>query len=259
MNDYSLPLTQPNRKELIIPIPDLSKAGFDRARAMELANLISVAYDEYEVWDTQQNKEPRHEIIGSGAYIDLPEGIECPKGAEAVPQEKPPAGSYGRLDHLWNSVPDQVKRYQRINNFWFTEWWWLDALNFNSLTGILSNSFSSLRHLLGSFEDLVKDDQLFGFIAQSQERPNEIFVVFRGTRESAEWLDNFRPVQQSFLSELATIREEFGYVRNGFEQIYSSRRANRIQTWVDNISLQNRDTPSRPTIKESITDSFCNA
>ena len=35
-----------------VQIPQNS--GFDPKRAMELANLIEVAYDEYEVWDYRQ-------------------------------------------------------------------------------------------------------------------------------------------------------------------------------------------------------------
>lgn len=250
-SDFSDSMTQ---------IPDFSKVGFDRARAMELANLISVAYDEYEIWDTQQQKEPPDTLMGSGAYIKLPEGIECPQGAKSAPEEKAPPGSYGRLDRHWKSVPEQLKHYQRINNFWFTEWWWLDAFKSKNLAAFLSNSMTGLGHLLGAFEDLVKDDQLFGFVARSHERPNEIFVVFRGTRESAEWLNNFRPVQQPFLSELCAIPGELGYVRNGFEQIYSARRANKVQNWFDKVRLQrSQDAPARPTIKESITKSFSNA
>lgn len=259
MNKYLSSSQQFDHNESIIQIPDFSKVGFDRARAMELANLISVAYDEYEIWDAQQQQEPLDTFTGSGTYIDLPEGIECPQGAESAPEKKAPPGSYGRLDRFWQSVPDQVKHYQRIDKFWFTEWWWLDAFKFKNLTGILSNSLTSLQHLLGSFEDLVKDDQLFGFIARSEERPNEVFVVFRGTRESAEWLDNFRPVQQPFLPELCTAPGELGFVRNGFEQIYSSRRANKVQSWIDGIRLQQEDVPVRPTIKESVTKSFKNA
>jgi hypothetical protein len=260
MNNYrSLP-TQSEPNSAIIQIPDFSQVGFDRAKAMELANLISVAYDEYEIWDTQQQEEPPNKIIGSGAYIDLPEGIECPQGSQPPPEKTPPPGSYGRLDNLWHSVPDQVKHYQRFSNFWFTEWWWLDAFKAENLGGILSTALTSLGHVFGSFEDLIKDDQLFGFIARSTERPNEIFVVFRGTRESAEWLDNFRPVQKPFLPELKQEFDDLGQVRNGFELIYSAHRANRFQSFLDHFKLQTHlDKSVKPTIKETITASFRNA
>ncbi|MBD0346278.1 MAG: hypothetical protein ICV63_15940, partial [Coleofasciculus sp. Co-bin14] len=45
-------------------------SGFDPNRAMELANLLEVAYDEYEVWDYRQTnlanepiKLPPQELI----------------------------------------------------------------------------------------------------------------------------------------------------------------------------------------------------
>ena len=243
----------------IVPIPDFSKIGFDRSKAMELANLICVAYDEYEVWDTQQQKEPPNMLTGSGAYIDLPEGIECPQGSKPSNAEIPPPGSYGRLDHLWKSVPDQVKHYERLNNFWFTEWWWLDAFKAENLGEFLSASLTSLGHLIGSFEDLIKDNQLFGFIARSTERPNEVFVVFRGTRESAEWLDNFRPVQKPFLPK-QTKFGDLGQVRNGFELIYSAQRANKFQNFIERIKPRiHPDEGVKPTIEQAIVQSFGDA
>lgn len=243
----------------MVQIPDFSQVGFDRTKAMELANLICVAYDEYEIWDTQQQKEPLDGIIGSEAYVELPEGIECPQGGKPSQAETPPPGSYGRLDHLWRSVPG-AKQYERLNNFWFTEWWWLDAFKAENLAEFLTTGLTSLGHLLGSFEDLIKDDQIFGFIARSQERPNEIFVVFRGTRESAEWLDNFRPVQKSFLPELKEKSEDLGQVRNGFELIYSAQRANKFQSFLDKLKPYTHQNKSvKPTIKQVITESFGNA
>lgn len=257
-NPYSPPPQQSKPDPSIFPIPDFSKMGFDRARAMELANLISVAYDEYEVWDTQQQKEPPKEILGSGVYVDLPEGIECPEGSRPSAGETPPLGAYGRLDTLWRSVPDQVKNYERLNNFWFTEWWWLDAFKAENLGGFLSTALTSLGHVLGSFEDLIKDDQLFGFIARSTERPNEIFVVFRGTRESAEWLDNFRPVQKAFLPQ--TKFGNLGQVRNGFELIYSAQRANKFQNLIEQLKPRTHpDAGVKPTIEQAIAQSFGDA
>ena len=55
---------------------------FDRKVALELANLISVAYNEYEVWDV--NEELQHEnqlpsvITGSQDFADLEmDSLEC--------------------------------------------------------------------------------------------------------------------------------------------------------------------------------------
>ncbi|MBI4738353.1 hypothetical protein HY772_02110, partial [Candidatus Woesearchaeota archaeon] len=169
MNPYSSPPKPIDRNPSIIPIPDFSHVGFDRAKAMELANLISVAYDEYEIWDTQQQKEPPDHFIGSGVYIDLPEGIECPQGSEPPPAEKVPPGSYGRLNPLWQSAPAQVKQYQRIDKFWVTEWWWLDTFSFKNLAGLLRANLNGVGQLIGMMKDWVTDDQLFGYIDRSQQ------------------------------------------------------------------------------------------
>ena len=49
---------------------------------------------------------------------------------------------------------------------------------------------------------------------------NKFFVVFRGTREAAEWFNNFRPVPKPFLFDGSF--GNLGEVRNGFNLIYSS-------------------------------------
>jgi hypothetical protein len=67
------------------------------------------------------------------------------------------------------------------------------------LAGLVESAKQLSKGLLDNFKDLVVDDQLFWFIARSQTNPNEVFVVFRGTREAAEWLNNFRPVPKFFL------------------------------------------------------------
>ncbi|NJK51130.1 hypothetical protein HC931_26205 [Candidatus Gracilibacteria bacterium] len=77
-------------------------SGFDLECAMELANLISVAYNEYEVWDQNedlQNKEKLPLIItGSKAFIDL---------------------NTNNLEEVKNSENERTNRdYQRLNQFW---------------------------------------------------------------------------------------------------------------------------------------------
>ncbi|MBI4781432.1 MAG: lipase family protein [Oscillatoriophycideae cyanobacterium NC_groundwater_1537_Pr4_S-0.65um_50_18] len=259
MNPYSSPPKPIDRNPSIIPIPDFSHVGFDRAKAMELANLISVAYDEYEIWDTQQQKEPPDHFIGSGVYIDLPEGIECPQGSEPPPAEKVPPGSYGRLNPLWQSAPAQVKQYQRIDKFWVTEWWWLDTFSFKNLAGLLRANLNGVGQLIGMMKDWVTDDQLFGYIARSQQQPNEIFVVFRGTREAAEWLNNFRPIQKQFLPKIQVTDGNLGFVRNGFELMYSAQRSRKLGRFLNTL-IQDPTQPNlRPTIESVIDRTFANA
>jgi len=234
-------------------------SGFERTRAMELANLLEVAYSEYETWDNDQTHSPSDKILGSTEFVDLEMTLE-------LPVEKPKLG-YGRLDAFWKTKT--VKQYDRIANFWATEWWWLRLLDIpflsKALKGNLGDIFQGLNHreglaglvesakqlskgLLDNFKDLVVDDQLFGFIARSQMNPNEVFVVFRGTREAAEWLNNFRPVPKFFLEGSDFGR--LGEVRNGFNRVYSERNKGEqptiketIERWFgENSELLNRDT-----------------
>ncbi|AVQ73515.1 hypothetical protein B5D77_21345 [Microcystis sp. MC19] len=63
-----------------IQIPE--GTGFNRKVAMELANLISAAYNEYEVWDTnkalQQESQLPTVITGSEEFADLEmDSLEC--------------------------------------------------------------------------------------------------------------------------------------------------------------------------------------
>jgi hypothetical protein len=83
----------------------------------------------------------------------------------------------------------------------------------------------------------VKDDQLFGFVARSQTNPNEIFVVLRGTREFAEWFNNFRPIPKRFLEEDQGKFGNLGEVRNGFNRMYSEKNGGRKSTIKDTIAM----------------------
>jgi hypothetical protein len=230
-------------------------SGFDRDRAMELANLIEVAYDEYGVWDWNQtnlhiSSLPPQDILSSTEYVDLPAFLDLP--GKNLPRD------YGWLDQFWQKT-NKVKQYDRLDNFWATEWWWLNLLNVpflaESLTHNLGGIFNRLRNieslrdiittaghlgkdLLDNLQDLVVDDQLFGFVARSQTNPNEIFVVFRGTREPAEWFNNFKPIPQIFLEEDDKFGK-LGEVRNGFNKIYTERNHGQ-----------------QPTIKETIVKLF---
>lgn len=147
-----------------INIPNGSK--FNCKRAIELANLIQRANDQYDCHEAKQNWQPevRRKLIGS---TDLVQNLDAPN-------------------------PGQVE-YDLLAIFKFTE-----------VTALL-------------FRETVP----FGFIAQ---RPLEdgtigIFVVFRGTREAAEWIDNFNADQFFFLND-----QNLGKVSHGFKKIYSEVR-----------------------------------
>jgi hypothetical protein len=125
-----------------VQIPQNS--GFELKCAMELANLLEVSYDEYEVWDYRQTKHlpeelPPNAFICSTEFVDLSETTValCEK---IDPKEIPgiePKESYGDLDEVWQTKT--VKHYERIANLWATEWWWLNLLDLP----FLSNSFTN--------------------------------------------------------------------------------------------------------------------
>jgi len=195
-----------------IQIPE--GTGFDRKVAMELANLISVAYNEYEVWDA--NEELQHEnklplvITGSQDFADLEmDSLECQK-------KNGKNTDFEKLTKFWKDSKE--KKYDRRKSFFFPQWWWFELLKPSNFRNILE---ADIREFWESLKDIVTTDQVFGFIAQSQENPNQLFVVFRGTREGAEWFNNFRPKPKPFLPEEFA---NLGEVRNGFNLIYTIDR-----------------------------------
>lgn len=80
---------------------------------------------------------------------------------------------------------------------------------------------TDIKGIFEKIKESVVDETIFGFIARSQIEPNKFFVVFRGTREAAEWFNNFRPIPKPFLVDGNF--GNLGEVRNGFNLIYSSR------------------------------------
>ena len=200
-----------------IQIPE--GTDFDRKVAMELANLISVAYNEYEVWDTneelqQESKLPAI-ITGSQDFADLEmDSLECQK-------KDGKNTDFKKLNQFWKTS----KKYDRCKSFFFPQWWWFELLKPGNLKNILR---VDIQEFWESIKEIVTTDEIFGFIAQSQENPNQLFVVFRGTREGAEWFNNFRPKPKTFLpeefSDLGTKSSNLGEVRNGFDLIYTIDR-----------------------------------
>lgn len=198
------------------------ESGFDIERAMELANLISVAYNEYEVWDTNNDLQNESSlpktITGSKTFINS--STNCLERA-AKDEEKTgrsqPNSDYRRLDHFWYQKQNKVLTYERVDSFWFPQWWWGEVIKPRNIWEVLK---TDIRDIFDKLQDLVVDEPIFGFIAHSQTEPNKFFVVFRGTREAAEWFNNFRPVPKPFL--LNGSLGNLGEVRNGFNLIYSS-------------------------------------
>jgi hypothetical protein len=206
-------------------------SGFDIERAMELANLISVAYNEYEVWDTNpelQKLELLPETItGSKAFVDLNTNYleECSENGKRQPND-----NYRRLDEFWKQKPDRLVTYERLHSFWFPQWWYGEVLKPRNIWEVLR---TDIRNIFKKLQDLIVDEPIFGFIARSKTESNKFFVIFRGTREAAEWFNNFRPVPKSFLDDEF---QGLGEVRNGFNLIYRSQPDRKSKN--DNLTIQ---------------------
>ncbi|WP_286824920.1 lipase family protein [Microcystis sp. LSC13-02] len=226
-----------------IQIPE--GTGFDRKVAMELANLISVAYNEYEVWDAneelQQESKLPTVITGSQDFADLEmDSLECQKNHGENTNFK-------KLDQFWKNS----KEYNRCATFFFPQWWWFELLKPSNFNNILQ---SDIQQFWKSLKDIVTTDEVFGFIAQSQENPNQLFVVFRGTREGAEWFNNFRPKPKPFLPDEFT---DLGEVRNGFNLIYTiDHPQNSLQAFLGRIG--GIPIPFLDTLKAKINQFFAN-
>ena len=209
----------------MIPIDKVQfskESGFDLERAMELANLISVTYNEYEVWDTNkdlQNLDSLPKIItGSKTFVNLSTNYLERAAKDGKKTEKSqPNRDYKRLDDFWHQQQDKVVTYERIDSFWFPQWWWGEVIKPRNILDFIK---TDIKGLFAQVKKLVFDETIFGFIARSQIEPNKFFVVFRGTREAAEWFNNFRPVPKPFLFDGSF--GNLGEVRNGFNLIYSS-------------------------------------
>ncbi len=203
-----------------VQIPQNS--GFDPNRAMELANLLEVAYDEYEVWDYRQTnlaneliELPPKELVGSSDFVDLSKTTVALPAEPTDMKQEIVKNSYGSLNSRWHNP----KQYERVDNFWFSEWWWLSLLDGDFLLKFFTQQVG--RELLTTLAERVVDEQLFGFVSRSTIDSDEIFVVFRGTREQTEWINNLRAVPQQFLKNEGF--DDLGEVRNGFNRIYSER------------------------------------
>ncbi|MBJ7899744.1 MAG: hypothetical protein GC158_07465 [Cyanobacteria bacterium RI_101] len=240
---------------------------------MELANLISVAYNEYEVWDSNEDLQDPQKlptvITGSSDFADLQTNtLECQKEAGKNT-------NFTKLDKLWKTS----KKYDRLESFFFPQWWWFELLEPDHRQELLR---TDIREFWEEIKDIVTTDQVFGFIARSQDNPRQLFVVFRGTREGAEWFNNFRPKPQPFLPELSQeLGVDLGEVRNGFNLIYTAARtqnilekfldrlnffsiplldsfANQLQKKVTQFFADQDTIPSQTVIEQFFTDYFQN-
>jgi hypothetical protein len=167
---------------------------FDQERAMELANLLTLANEQFQFYAERKDWSPAKskKLIGSNTF-------------DFDPRIK-------KNNHLIE--------YDLLAILWFTE------VNF-----------------------LEVETVPFGFIAQQSET-NNIFIVFRGTRESSEWLDDVQFKQVTFLSQT-----NLGSVSSGFNKIYT-----RSYDDLDNPLKYLKEVPAdrKASLQQTIIDTLDN-
>ena len=139
-----------------------SNINFCSTRAMELAQLIELAYQHYDCqqagksWKPEKSKKKK--LIGSTAYVQTSQELD-----QNQEQKKILENREGRVE------------YEILDFFNFTGFWWTkpETVPFGFIAKRLPEP--------------------------ATEDKSEIFVVFRGTREIQEWHRNFDFAQEAFL------------------------------------------------------------
>ena len=213
-----------NPEKIVIP----DGTSFDGERALELANLIERAYEQYacyeknppprrpEDWDPSRNWEPAstQQLTGSTtAKLEIPPRDDMCKAM--------PAGSPGQVE------------YELLATFAHTLFW-LEPSR------------------IGKLKLPAPDRVPFGFILR-RTLPGEsfptIYVVFRGTLEPAEWVNNFLFRQVPFHPK--GLKSPVGRVSRGFNRIYT--RDDQDMDWVRNLIRRFSSLPDNlPALDDTV-------
>ena len=194
--------------------------NFESKKAWELANLTRIAYQDYECFDNFENQiengESREFTLEEDRTID---GVS----------------SNNSFIYTSNKIEDSI-----IDKYFLSDRE-LDS-NDEQLTSRFDEGYVQYKILktyeYTAFYPINLDVQVdrFGFIAErKQGDQTNIFVVFRGTKELAEWYSNAQFAQVNFLqtenqpegihSEIAQEQKrELGNISLGFNKIYTEFR-----------------------------------
>ncbi|WP_228036039.1 hypothetical protein [Microcystis sp. LEGE 00066] len=170
---------------------------FDIEQAMELANLVRISYKDYENCESyQKSKTTKDIILKSGLYLKTDSLINQKRLKEYQISEV-------------QTVESRKKEYEILDTFCYTSF-----------------------HLWPPFIDFFNHNtSRFGFIAKDcseKKASKNLYLIFRGTREAAEWMNNLQPHQIGVLTRNKD-RSEWNKslltrerVHWGFHKIYSS-------------------------------------
>jgi triacylglycerol lipase len=167
--------------------------GFDPSVALELGNLTRVSYKDYDNYEKRKEKgsEPLldpHKL--SNKYISV-------ENANKMRSKWYTVLNKNEQDKLID-ISDASNVYEILDVFYYTSY---------NLWKILPELYEP-------------NTSRFGFIAK---QGNRIFVVFRGTQEPEEWVNNAQPHQISFLQRSLRINTDRPDVKVhwGFNKIYT--------------------------------------
>ena len=163
--------------------PMVTPKEFDTNLAMELANLIQVAYRDYELFEAKDKCS--EQLLQPGTYFCL-DHRDCAK-----------ASSYSIL--YSDKAEDPPGAYKVLDIFYYT-------------------SYNFLRLISEVFKP---NTSRYGFIAK---RGNNIYVVLRGTRELAEWVNNSQYALVPFLTnEHTTDDSPLLRIHSGYCKMYTNQ------------------------------------
>lgn len=209
-------------------------AGFDREEAWLLANLVRVAYNDYERFDHQDNLA---NLLQIGDTLWLP--------AEA-------SHSIAANFHLMHSQPDRP-----INEAEKQIVAEAKAFKIMSIFTYLSFNLDAPPR---------PEVDRFGFVLErnSSDKHKEIYFIFRGTMEPSEWFNDFQYRQIPFLKTSHYQRADLGEICMGFNKIYTDYRAglqidkpvlNKFSRWIDE-EIRTRIINENPDICQAHTMSI---
>ncbi|MEY4352046.1 MAG: hypothetical protein RLZZ609_287 [Cyanobacteriota bacterium] len=194
-------------------IPVLSApAGFDREEAWLLANLVRVAYNDYERFDHQDHLPS---LLQIGDTLWLP--------AEA-------GHSIVTNFYLMHSQPDRL----------------INEAEKQAIAQAKAFKVSAIFTYLSFNLDVPPRPEVdrFGFVLERDfsDKQKEIYFIFRGTMEPSEWFNDFQYRQIPFLTTSNGNRADAGEICMGFNKIYTDYRAglqidkpvlNKFSRWID--------------------------
>lgn len=173
-------------------------------QAMELANLVRISYRDYEL---------------------------CERYLRASKKDKAELSSYLLKKNRWLVVDDEIDR-KRIVSYTVRDTNGEKTFSRPQRYYKIIDTFCyTSYHLWPPFADFFRDNtSRFGFVAQGYREgradESKLYVIIRGTREGAEWLNNIQPHQVGIFSiskEKQSWRESLSRpekVHWGFHKIY---------------------------------------